>query len=141
MDRAVMEGDSHSVIEGMALAGYAIGAKGLCLHPGRVSAGGTPLADRPGAGTGRGLLGKNIMGTGFDFDVEIKLGAGAFVCGEETALIHSIQGERGEPRTKPPFPAQSGLWDKPTIVNNVETLANVPAIISCGAEWYSSHRH
>jgi (2Fe-2S) ferredoxin len=130
MDRAVLEGDSHSVLEGMALAGYAIGAKRgyvyvraeypLAVHRLQVA-----LAQAHA----RGLLGKNIMGTGFDFDVSIKLGAGAFVCGEETALIHSIQGERGEPRTKPPFPAQSGLWNKPTIVNNVETLANVPAIM------------
>ena len=85
-----------------------------------------------------GLLGKNILGTDFSFDIEIKYGAGAFVCGEETALIHSIEGERGEPTNKPPFPAESGLWDKPTCVNNVETFANIPAIINKGADWYSS---
>ncbi len=139
MDRSIMEGDSHSVIEGMAIAGYAIGARQgyvyiraeypLAVHRLQVA-----LAQA----RARGLLGKDILGTGFDFDIAIKLGAGAFVCGEETSLIHSIQGERGEPRTKPPFPAQSGLWAKPTIVNNVETLANVPAILAHGAEWYSS---
>ena len=139
MDRSIMEGDSNSVIEGMAIAGYAIGA-----HQGYVYI----RAEYPLAverlrialkqARGLGLLGKDILGTGFDFDIDIKLGAGAFVCGEETALIHSIQGERGEPRTKPPFPAQAGLWDKPTVVNNVETLANVPAIMMQGADWYSS---
>ncbi len=139
MDRSIMEGDSHSVLEGMAIAGYAIGA-----HQGYVYIRAEyPLAVRRleialGQARDRGLLGKNIMGTGFDFDVKIKLGAGAFVCGEETALIHSIEGLRGEPHYKPPFPAQSGLWDKPTVVNNVETLANVPAIITHGADWYSA---
>jgi NADH:ubiquinone oxidoreductase subunit F (NADH-binding)/NAD-dependent dihydropyrimidine dehydrogenase PreA subunit len=84
-----------------------------------------------------GLLGKNILGSGFDFDLEIRLGAGAFVCGEETALIHSIEGERGQPRIRPPYPTQSGLWDKPTCINNVETFANVPAVINYGAEWFA----
>ena len=83
-----------------------------------------------------GLLGKNILGSGFDFDLEIRLGAGAFVCGEETALIHSIEGERGQPRIRPPYPAQSGLWGKPTIINNVETFANVPVVIQYGADWF-----
>ncbi len=139
MDRSIMEGDSHSVIEGMALAGYAIGAhQGYVYIRAEYPLGVHRLQVALSQARSLGLIGKNILGSGFDFDVEIKLGAGAFVCGEETALIHSIQGERGEPRTKPPFPAQSGLWDKPTIVNNVETLANVPAIIMRGADWYSS---
>jgi len=139
MDRSIMEGDSHSVLEGMAIAGYAIGA-----HQGYVYIRAEyPLAVKRlqiaiSQARSLGLLGKNILGSGFDFDVAIKLGAGAFVCGEETALIHSIEGKRGEPHTKPPFPAQSGLWDKPTIVNNVETLANVPAILTRGADWYSA---
>ncbi|HML24317.1 MAG TPA: NADH-quinone oxidoreductase subunit NuoF [Aggregatilinea sp.] len=139
MDRSIMEGDSHTVIEGMAIAGYAIGA-----HQGYVYIRAEyPLAvERLKIALEQarelGLIGKNIMGSGFDFDIDIRLGAGAFVCGEETALIHSLQGERGEPSTKPPFPAQSGLWGKPTIVNNVESLANVPVIFTRGAEWYSA---
>ena len=84
-----------------------------------------------------GLLGKNILGSGFDFDLEIRLGAGAFVCGEETALIHSIEGERGQPRVRPPYPTESGLWGKPTVINNVETFANVPAVINYGADWFA----
>jgi NADH-quinone oxidoreductase subunit F len=139
MDRSIMEGDSHSVIEGMALAGYAIGAhQGYVYIRAEYPLAVSRLQIALKQARSLGLLGKNILGTGFDFDVNIKLGAGAFVCGEETALIHSIQGERGEPRTKPPFPAQAGLWDEPTIVNNVETLANVPAIMARGADWYSS---
>ncbi len=138
MDRSIMEGDSHSVVEGMAIAGYAIGAhRGYVYIRAEYPLAVNRLQIALSQARSRGLLGKDILGTGFDFDVAIKLGAGAFVCGEETSLIHSIQGERGEPRTKPPFPAQSGLWEKPTIVNNVETLANVPAIITRGAEWYS----
>lgn len=139
MDRSIMEGDAHTVIEGMAIAGYAIGANQGYVYI-RAE---YPLAvDRLRLAIKEarelGLLGKNILGSGFDFDVDIRLGAGAFVCGEETALIHSMQGERGEPTTKPPFPAQSGLWGRPTIVNNVETLANVPVIFTRGADWYSA---
>jgi NADH:ubiquinone oxidoreductase subunit F (NADH-binding)/(2Fe-2S) ferredoxin len=139
MDRSIMEGDSNSVIEGMCIAGYAIGA-----HQGYVYIRAEyPLAVKRlqialDQARSLGLLGKNIFNSGFDFDIQIRLGAGAFVCGEETALIHSLQGMRGEPATKPPFPAQSGLWGKPTIVNNVETLANVPVVFQKGAEWYSS---
>lgn len=139
MDRSIMEGDAHTVIEGMAIAGYATDA-----HQGYVYIRAEyPLAvERLELALKQarelGLLGKNILGSGFDFDIEIRLGAGAFVCGEETALIHSLQGERGEPTTKPPFPAQSGLWGRPTIVNNVETLANVPVIFTRGADWYSA---
>ena len=139
MDRSIMEGDSHSVLEAMAIAGYAIGANYGYIYI-RAE---YPLAIRRleralEQAKQHGLLGKNIMGTGFDFDLRIKLGAGAFVCGEETALIHSIEGSRGEPTTKPPFPSVSGVWEKPTNVNNVETFANIPQIILNGAEWYSS---
>jgi NADP-reducing hydrogenase subunit HndC len=138
MDRAVLEGDPHSVIEGMMVAGYAIGAK----HGAVYIRAEYPLAIRRlrkaiEQACSCGLLGKNILGSDFCFDIELKYGAGAFVCGEETALIRSIEGNRGEPYTKPPFPAQSGYWDQPTIVNNVETLANVPAIMMKGAEWFS----
>ncbi|MEG0307105.1 MAG: NADH-quinone oxidoreductase subunit NuoF [Clostridium sp.] len=139
MDRSILEGDPNSVLEAMAIAGYAIGASIGCIYI-RAE---YPLAIqrlRTAIHQARecGLLGKNILNTGFDFDIEIKYGAGAFVCGEETALIHSIEGNRGEPTNKPPFPAESGLWNKPTCVNNVETLANIPAIINNGGEWFSS---
>lgn len=139
MDRSILEGDPNSVIEAMAIAGYAIGASEGYIYI-RAE---YPLAiDRLRIAIAQarelGLLGKNILGTDFDFDIFIKYGAGAFVCGEETALIHSIEGNRGEPTTKPPFPAQSGLWNKPTIVNNVETYANIPPIILKGADWFSS---
>lgn len=139
MDRSILEGDPNSVIEAMAIAGYAIGASEGYIYI-RAE---YPLAiDRLRIAIAQarelGLLGKNILGTNFDFDIFIKYGAGAFVCGEETALIHSIEGNRGEPTTKPPFPAQSGLWNKPTIVNNVETYANIPPIILKGADWFSS---
>ncbi len=139
MDRSIMEGDSHSVLEGMALAGYAIGAsQGYVYIRAEYPLAVNRLRIAIQQARAAGLLGQNILNSGFNFDVDIKLGAGAFVCGEETSLINSIQGLRGEPRNKPPFPAQSGLWGKPTIVNNVETLANVPIIMQKGAEWYSS---
>lgn len=139
MDRAVLEGDPHSVIEGMIIAGYAVGAN----HGAVYIRAEYPLAIRRlrtaiEQAVEYGLLGEDILGSDFSFDIELKYGAGAFVCGEETALIRSIEGNRGEPYTKPPFPAESGYWDKPTIVNNVETLANVPAIMMKGAEWFSS---
>ncbi len=139
MDRSILEGDPHSVIEAMAIAGYCIGASIGCVYI-RAE---YPLAiNRLRIAIEQaqecGLLGENILGTDFSFNIEIKYGAGAFVCGEETALIHSIEGERGEPTNKPPFPAESGLWNKPTCVNNVETLANIPAIINRGWEWYNS---
>lgn len=139
MDRSIMEGDSHSVIEGMIIAGYAIGA-----HQGYIYIRAEyPLAVKRlqialAQARKYGFLGDNILGSGFSFDIQIRLGAGAFVCGEETALIHSLQGLRGEPTTKPPFPAESGLWGKPTVVNNVETLANVPVIFQNGADWFRS---
>lgn len=139
MDRSILEGDPHSVIEGMIIAGYAIGAtKGLVYIRAEY-----PLAIerlRKAIETARknGILGEKIFGTDFQFDIEIKYGAGAFVCGEETALIHSMEGGRGEPTTKPPYPAESGYWGKPTIVNNVETLANIAQIILKGVEWFRS---
>lgn len=139
MDRSILEGDPHSVIEGMIIAGYAIGAtKGLVYIRAEY-----PLAIerlRKAIETARknGILGEKIFGTDFQFDIEIKYGAGAFVCGEETALIHSMEDGRGEPTTKPPYPAESGYWGKPTIVNNVETLANIAQIILKGVEWFRS---
>ncbi len=139
MDRSIMEGNAHSVLEAMAIAGYAVGAgKGYIYVRAEYPRAINRLQIALQQAAELGVLGKNIMGTGFDFDIEIKFGAGAFVCGEETGLIHSIEGNRGEPTTKPPFPAQSGLWGKPTNVNNVETYANVPDIILKGADWYSS---
>lgn len=139
MDRSVLEGDPHSVIEGMIIAGYAIGARQGFLYV-RAE---YPLAiERVDKALKqayeRGLLGNSILGSSFNFDLEIRLGAGAFVCGEETALLASIEGKRGTPRPRPPFPSDRGLWDKPTIINNVETLANIPAIFQRGADWFSS---
>ncbi|KFZ25759.1 MAG: NADP-reducing hydrogenase subunit HndC [Candidatus Izimaplasma bacterium HR2] len=138
MDRALLEGDPHSILEGMMIGGYAIGAdKGYVYvrieYPTAIE----KLKIAIGQAKEYGLLGKNIFGTDFSFDIEIRLGAGAFVCGEETALIASIEGGRGMSRNKPPFPAAKGLWGKPTIINNVETLANIPAIIYEGASWFS----
>jgi len=139
MDRSILEGDSHSVLEGMALAGYAIGAnKGYVYIRAEYPLAVERLKIAIKQAHDAGVLGKNILGSGFDFEIDIRLGAGAFVCGEETALINSIQGKRGEPHTKPPFPAQSGLWDKPTVVNNVETLANVPIVMLKGADWFNT---
>lgn len=139
MDRSILEGDPHSIIEAMAIAGYTIGARQGYVY---VRAEYPIAIDRLSIAIQqarlRGLLGKDILGTGFDFDVDIRLGAGAFVCGEETALIASIEGERGMPRPRPPFPAVSGLWGKPTLNNNVETYANVPDIILNGGAWYAS---
>lgn len=139
MDRSILEGDPHSIIEAMAIAGYAIGASEgrvyiRAEYPLAVKRLELAIEDAKSCG----LLGKNILGTNFTFNVELRYGAGAFVCGEETALIHSIEGERGEPTFKPPFPAEKGLWNKPTVVNNVETLANIPIIITNGVEWFRS---
>ena len=119
MDRSILEGDPHAVIEAMEIAGYAVGK---AIEQAREY----------------GTLGEHIWGTDFSFDIEIRLGAGAFVCGEETALLESIEGRSGRPRLKPPFPANVGLWQKPTLINNVETYANITKIILNGAEWYSS---
>nr|WP_245330693.1 NADH-quinone oxidoreductase subunit NuoF [Acetoanaerobium pronyense] len=138
MDRSILEGDPHSIIEAMAINGYAVGAqKGFVYIRAEYPLAISRLKTALNQARESGLLGKNIMGTDFSFDIEIKYGAGAFVCGEETALIHSIEGSRGEPTTKPPFPAESGLWEKPTSVNNVETFANVPSIILNGASWFN----
>ncbi len=139
MDRSILEGDPHSVIEAMAIAGYAIGAsKGFIYVRAEYPIAVKRLQIAIEQEREYGLLGKNIFGTDFSFEVEIKLGAGAFVCGEETALIESIEGKRGQPRVKPPYPAKYGLWYKPTLINNVETYANITRIILNGADWYSS---
>ena len=140
MDRSVLESDPQRVIEGMAIAAYAVGAsKGYIYvraeYPLAVAA-----ADQACLRDARrrGLLGNNICNTPFNFDVEIRLGAGAFVCGEETALIASIEGKRGTPKPRPPYPAVSGLWGKPTLINNVETFANIAPIIRKGGKWFAS---
>ncbi len=139
MDRAILEGDPHSVIEAMAICGYAIGAsQGYFYIRAEYPIAVERVEHALKQAYDMGLLGKNIFGTDFSFDLEVRLGAGAFVCGEETALIASIEGERGMPRNKPPFPAVKGLFGKPTIINNVETLANIPIIVNKGAEWYRS---
>lgn len=138
MDRSVLEGDPHSVIEAMAIGGYAIGAtKGLVYIRAEYPLAIKRLQIAIKQAREYGLLGENIFGSSFDFDIELRYGAGAFVCGEETALIHSMEGKRGEPTFKPPFPAQSGYVQKPTNVNNVETFANIPAIILKGANWFN----
>ncbi len=137
MDRAVLEGDPHSVLEAMAIAGFAVGSDtGIIYIRAEYPLAVKRLEIAIKQAKDLGLLGKKILGSSFDFDIMIKYGAGAFVCGEETALIHSIEGKRGEPTFKPPFPAVEGLWKKPTIVNNVETYANVCAIIRNGAAWF-----
>ena len=139
MDRSVLEGDPHAVLEAMAIAGYAIGANQGYIY---VRAEYPIAVERLKIAISQAremeLLGKDIFGSGFDFDIDLRLGAGAFVCGEETALMTSIEGNRGEPRPRPPFPAQKGLFGKPTILNNVETYANIPQIILNGPEWFSS---
>ena len=139
MDRSILEGDPSSVVEAMTICGYAIGAsKGLVYIRAEYPLAVKRLECAIKNAREYGLLGDNILGSGFNFDIEIRFGAGAFVCGEETALIHSMEGKRGEPTTKPPFPAASGFWSKPTNVNNVETFANVPVIFLKGADWFSS---
>ena len=139
MDRSVLEGDPHSLIEAMAIAGYAIGAtEGYVYVRAEYPIAVARLQIAIDQAREYGLLGKNIFGSGFDFDLFIRLGAGAFVCGEETALMTSIEGNRGEPRPRPPYPAVKGLFGKPTVENNVETFANVPQIILRGAEWFAS---
>ncbi|MBR6733142.1 MAG: NADH-quinone oxidoreductase subunit NuoF [Kiritimatiellae bacterium] len=138
MDRSTLEGDPHSILEAMIIAGYAIGAsKGFIYIRAEY-----PLAIRRlevaiEQATELGLLGKDILGSGFDFEIELRFGAGAFVCGEETALLQSIEGNRGMPKPRPPFPAVKGLWGRPTVINNVETLANIPVIINKGADWFN----
>ena len=139
MDRSILEGDPHSVIEAMAICGYCIGASyGLVYIRAEYPLAIDRLKTAIDQARAYGLLGSDIMGTGFAFDIELRYGAGAFVCGEETALIHSMEGLRGEPTVKPPFPSVSGYFEKPTNVNNVETFANVPVIINKGADWFAS---
>ena len=139
MDRSIMEGDPHSIVEAMAVCGYSIASpKGLVYIRAEYPLAIQRLKIAIAQAREYGLLGKNIFGTDFSFDIEIRYGAGAFVCGEETALIHSMEGKRGEPTLKPPFPAEAGYLGKPTNVNNVETLANIPIILTKGAEWFSS---
>lgn len=139
MDRSILEGDPHSVIEAMTIAGFAISAsQGYVYVRAEYPLAVSRLQKAIDDAYDQGLLGKNIFGTDFSFDLEVRLGAGAFVCGEETALMASIEGERGMPRNKPPFPAVSGLWQKPSCINNVETLANVAQIILNGAEWFKN---
>ena len=138
MDRSILEGDPHSLIEAMTIAGYAIGAdQGYIYVRAEYPIAVKRLQIAINQAKEYGLLGKNIFGTDFSFDLELRLGAGAFVCGEETALITSIEGHRGEPKPKPPFPAVSGLWKKPTLINNVETYANIPVVLLKGADWFS----
>lgn len=138
MDRSALEGDPFCILEGMAIGGYAIGAnKGYMYIRAEYPLAIERIENAIQRAKEKNLLGKNILGSGFDFDVEIRLGAGAFVCGEETALIHSIEGKRGQPRIRPPYPSVSGLWGHPTCINNVETWANVPAIMLYGAEWFN----
>jgi NADH:ubiquinone oxidoreductase subunit F (NADH-binding)/(2Fe-2S) ferredoxin/Pyruvate/2-oxoacid:ferredoxin oxidoreductase delta subunit len=139
MDRSILEGDPHSIIEAMAIAGYCIGAnKGYVYVRAEYPIAVERLKIAINQAKEVGLLGENILGSSFSFDLDIRLGAGAFVCGEETALIQSVMGLRGEPRPRPPFPAQSGLWSKPTLNNNVETYANIPIILLKGASWYTN---
>lgn len=139
MDRSVLESDPHRVLEGMAIAGYAVGAtEGYIYVRGEYPLAIERLEKAIRQAKRMGILGNNVCGTTFDFNVNIRIGAGAFVCGEETALIASIEGKRGTPRPRPPYPAEYGLWGQPTLINNVETFANVPAILRNGGEWYAS---
>jgi NADH:ubiquinone oxidoreductase subunit F (NADH-binding)/NADH:ubiquinone oxidoreductase subunit E len=138
-DRYLMEGDPNRVLEGMAIAGYAVGAShGYIYVRGEYYLSMMRLQNAIDQATAKGYLGKNIFGTDFSFTIEVQSGGGAYVCGEETALIESIEGERGNPRVKPPFPGQVGVWGKPTIVNNVETLSSIPVILAKGGEWYKN---
>ena len=139
MDRSILEGDPHCVVEAMMIAGYAVGAdKGYIYVRAEYPIAVKRFQTAIDQAKEYGILGKNIWGTDFSFDLEVRLGAGAFVCGEETALLESIEGRRGQPRLKPPFPANAGLWGKPTLINNVETYANITKIILNGADWYAS---
>jgi NADP-reducing hydrogenase subunit HndC len=136
-DRVILEGDPHSIIEAMTIAAFAVGAsEGIVYVRGEYALAQQRLSQAIAQAREFGFLGKEIFGTAFSFDIKVHSGAGAYICGEETALIESIEGKRGEPRTRPPYPTTNGLWDKPTLVNNVETLANIPAILRRGADWY-----
>jgi bidirectional [NiFe] hydrogenase diaphorase subunit len=139
MDRTVMEDNPHQVLEGMMIAAYAVGA----LHGYFYIRGEYPIATNRinqaiRAARRAGILGRSVLGSNFKFNADVRIGAGAFVCGEETALIHSIEGKRGMPRMRPPYPSTSGLWGKPTVINNVETMASVPSILQNGADWYAA---
>jgi bidirectional [NiFe] hydrogenase diaphorase subunit len=139
MDRSILESDPHRVLEGMAIAAYAVGAnRGYMYVRGEYPLAIRRLETAIKQAKRHGLLGSQIFDSPFDFKIDIRIGAGAFVCGEETALLHSIQGLRGVPRPRPPYPAESGLWDHPTLINNVETFANIPVIIRNGGEWFAS---
>jgi bidirectional [NiFe] hydrogenase diaphorase subunit len=139
MDRTVLEDDPHRVLEGMIICAYAVGASyGYLYIRGEYPIAIQRIKKAILAARRRGILGKSVMGTDFTFNADIRIGAGAFVCGEETALIHSVEGKRGMPRMRPPYPSKSGLWDTPTVINNVETMANIPSIINNGADWYAS---
>ena len=139
-DRLILEGDPHKLIEGMTIAGYAVGAsKGFVYIRGEYLLSIERLEKAIAQARQYGLLGDNILESGFGFDISVMKGAGAYVCGEETALIESLEGKRGHPRNKPPYPVTEGLWNKPTVVNNVETLANVPEIVRNGASWYRGY--
>ena len=136
-DRLIMEGDPHSIIEGMAIAGYAVGAEnGIIYIRGEYKLSIERMMNAIKQAHNHGLLGKGIFGSAFNFEIQVRSGAGAYVCGEETALLESLEGQRGEPRVKPPYPGIAGLWGKPTVVNNVETLANIAPIILNGADWF-----
>jgi bidirectional [NiFe] hydrogenase diaphorase subunit len=138
MDRTVMEDDPHRVLEGMMIAAYAVGAQyGYFYVRGEYPIAVDRLRRAIRDARRRKILGKSVMGTDFKFDADVRIGAGAFVCGEETALIHSIEGKRGTPRMRPPYPSTQGLWGFPTVINNVETMASIPSIINNGADWYS----
>ena len=142
MDRTVMEDDPHRVLEGMIICAYAIGATyGYLYIRGEYPIAIQRIRRAIRAARRRGILGQSVLGTDFSFDADVRIGAGAFVCGEETALIHSVEGKRGMPRIRPPYPSASGLWGKPTVINNVETMGNVPSIITKGAEWFAGNRH
>ena len=139
-DRVIMEKDPHLLIEGMIIAGYAIGSNPMSYIyiRGEFYYGATVLDKALDEARAKGYLGKNILGSGFDFDITVARGAGAYICGEETGLIESVEGHRGQPRVKPPFPAVIGVFGGPTVVNNVETLACVPLIVNNGADWFKS---
>jgi bidirectional [NiFe] hydrogenase diaphorase subunit len=138
MDRTVMEDDPHRVLEGMMICAYAIGASyGYLYIRGEYPIAIQRISRAIRAARRRGILGDSVLGTGFSFDADVRIGAGAFVCGEETALIHSVEGQRGTPRIRPPYPSTAGLWNAPTVINNVETMANVPSIITRGADWFA----
>jgi len=136
-DRVILEGDPHSIVEAMTIAGYSVGAdEGFIYVRGEYQLAQRRLENAIQQAHAYGLLGKNVLGSGFSFDIHVHSGAGAYICGEETALLESIEGKRGEPRARPPYPTTHGLWAKPTLINNVETLANVPPILLNGADWY-----